>query len=115
MYGSILTSVTRSPRASSNAPIDADATPFPSDDTTPPVTKMNFVFDVPFVMPALRNVAPNPQKNRSPVAEPWRFSARVTAWGAASPEPATGLEYRSRYARVSTRVRAPQGRGRRTA
>ena len=43
MYGSILTSVTLRPRASSSAPIDADARPLPSDETTPPVTKMNLV------------------------------------------------------------------------
>src|SRR5688572_7333576 len=42
MYGSIFRSVTRKPRASSNDPIEAAASPLPSDDTTPPVTKMNF-------------------------------------------------------------------------
>jgi hypothetical protein len=30
------------PRASSSAPIDAAASPLPSEETTPPVTKMNF-------------------------------------------------------------------------
>src|SRR5438093_12383170 len=40
MYGSIFWSVTRRPRASSSAPIDAAASPLPRDDTTPPVTKM---------------------------------------------------------------------------
>src|SRR5215831_18836979 len=43
MYGSIFCSVTRKPRASSSDPIEAAASPLPKDDTTPPVTKMNFV------------------------------------------------------------------------
>src|SRR2546426_6215496 len=42
MYGSIFCSVTRNPRASSNAPIEAAASPLPRDETTPPVTKMYF-------------------------------------------------------------------------
>src|SRR5215510_10901774 len=42
MYGSILSRVTFSPRASSNAPREAAASPLPSEETTPPVTKMNF-------------------------------------------------------------------------
>src|SRR5437667_1494432 len=42
MYGSIFWSVTRRPRASRSAPIDAAASPLPRDDTTPPVTKMYF-------------------------------------------------------------------------
>src|SRR5215813_214212 len=42
MYGSIFCSVTRKPRASSSAPIEAAARPLPRDDTTPPVTKMYF-------------------------------------------------------------------------
>jgi hypothetical protein len=32
------------PRASSNEPMEAEASPLPRDDTTPPDTKMNFVF-----------------------------------------------------------------------
>src|SRR5262245_31198627 len=43
MYGSIFCSVTRKPRASNSDPIEAAASPLPKDDTTPPVTKMNFV------------------------------------------------------------------------
>ena len=43
MYGSSLRCVTRRPRASSSAPSDALARPFPIDDTTPPVTKTNLV------------------------------------------------------------------------
>src|SRR5262249_27125255 len=42
-YGSSLRNVTRSPRASSSAPSDAEESPLPSDDSTPPVTKMNLV------------------------------------------------------------------------
>src|SRR5262249_33449701 len=39
-YGSNFCSVTRRPRLSSRHPMDAAAIPFPSDETTPPVTKM---------------------------------------------------------------------------
>src|SRR5439155_1713781 len=42
MYGSIFCSVTRNPRASNSAPIEAAASPLPRDETTPPVTKMYF-------------------------------------------------------------------------
>src|SRR5581483_7792066 len=41
MYGSNFCIVTVYPWPSSSAPIDAAARPLPSDDTTPPVTKMN--------------------------------------------------------------------------
>src|SRR5512136_2339474 len=40
MYGSNFWRVTRYPCPSSKQPIDAAARPLPSDDTTPPVTKM---------------------------------------------------------------------------
>src|SRR5580704_16822751 len=43
MYGSSLTCVTRSPRASSNAPTEALASPLPIDETTPPVTNTYLV------------------------------------------------------------------------
>src|SRR5580700_381362 len=43
MYGSSLTCVTRSPRASSKAPIDALASPLPMEETTPPVTNTYLV------------------------------------------------------------------------
>src|SRR5512139_3580458 len=36
-------------RLSSRAPIDADASPLPSDDTTPPVTNMNLVMRLPLL------------------------------------------------------------------
>src|SRR5262245_31249785 len=42
MYGSIFCRETLKPRASSSAPMAAAARPLPSDETTPPVTKMYF-------------------------------------------------------------------------
>jgi hypothetical protein len=42
MYGSSFMMVTRMPRASSRAPMAAEERPLPSDESTPPVTKMNF-------------------------------------------------------------------------
>src|SRR3954447_18317225 len=42
-YGSSFCMVTRSPRLESNAPRELAVRPLPSDDTTPPVTKTNFV------------------------------------------------------------------------
>ncbi|MNL12529.1 hypothetical protein D3C87_1334010 [compost metagenome] len=36
--------VTRCPRASNNAPKLAAVSPFPMEETTPPVTKINFCF-----------------------------------------------------------------------
>src|SRR5512135_2510481 len=50
MYGSSLRCVTSSPRFSISAPIDAAASPFPSELTTPPVTNRYFVFFVRFTM-----------------------------------------------------------------
>src|SRR6185369_16011681 len=49
-YGSSFWIVTRNPRDLSSRPSDADAIPFPSDDTTPPVTTMIFAI----VPPSLR-------------------------------------------------------------
>src|SRR4029079_8590123 len=43
MYGSNFISVTLKPRASRIAPTEEAATPFPREDTTPPVMKMNLV------------------------------------------------------------------------
>src|SRR5687768_17192223 len=42
-YGSNLSTVTRRPRSASSRPREAAAIPFPSEDTTPPVTKMYLV------------------------------------------------------------------------
>src|SRR5689334_8618316 len=55
MYGSILRCVTRSPRLSISAPIEAEASPLPSEETTPPVTKMNLVLTL-----AMRCLSPGP-------------------------------------------------------
>src|SRR3982750_1575055 len=43
MYGSSLRLVTRTPREARIAARDAAAMPFPSEETTPPVTKTNLV------------------------------------------------------------------------
>src|SRR4029079_14514739 len=43
MYGSSLMCVTRRPRASISAPIEAAPRPLPIEETTPPVTKTNLV------------------------------------------------------------------------
>ena len=43
MYGSNFSIETRSPRSTSSRPSDAAAMPLPSDETTPPVTKMYLV------------------------------------------------------------------------
>src|SRR6185503_12227595 len=43
MYGSSFMCVTPRPRASISAPMDADVSPLPIDETTPPVTNTNFV------------------------------------------------------------------------
>src|ERR1700677_5031143 len=45
-YGSNFIRLTLIPRASSKQPIEAAASPLPSEDTTPPVTKMYFA-DIP--------------------------------------------------------------------
>src|SRR5215472_11468483 len=44
MYGSSLRNVMSRPRFSRRAPMLAEASPFPRELTTPPVTKMYFVF-----------------------------------------------------------------------
>src|SRR5215213_6071012 len=43
MYGSIFSIETLRPELSSSAPMDAEARPLPSAETTPPVTKMYLV------------------------------------------------------------------------
>src|SRR5213593_2602472 len=42
-YGSNFSRLTLNPRLSSKHPMEAAASPFPSDETTPPVTNMNFL------------------------------------------------------------------------
>src|SRR5438093_13162983 len=46
-YGSNFSRLTVKPRLSRRHPMDADASPLPSDETTPPVTNINF-FSIPF-------------------------------------------------------------------
>src|ERR1051326_2554675 len=46
-YGSNFCRLTLSPRLSSRHPSDAAASPLPSDDTTPPVTKIYFAISPP--------------------------------------------------------------------
>src|SRR6478736_9140638 len=55
MYGSNFCSATLYPWSSRRRAIDAAASPFPSEDTTPPVTKMNFTgrLSVCWVIPPL--------------------------------------------------------------
>src|SRR5688572_19388189 len=43
MYGSSFMCVTARPRASISAPMDAEVSPLPMDETTPPVTRTNLV------------------------------------------------------------------------
>src|SRR5215212_158039 len=68
MYGSSFCSWTVRPRATSRRPIEAAAMPLPSEDTTPPVTKMKRV--VPFVGASDMRVIPSdrvylPQQRRT--------------------------------------------------
>src|ERR1700678_167334 len=46
-YGSNFCSDTRRPRLSSRQPMEAAAMPLPSDETTPPVTKIYLAMDIP--------------------------------------------------------------------
>src|SRR5262245_25678171 len=48
--------VTRKPRASINAPIDAEVRPLPMDETTPPVTRTNLVRRLTGELPPSRSV-----------------------------------------------------------
>src|SRR4029450_6823704 len=127
MYGSILTSVTRRPRASRSAPIDAEATPLPSDDTTPPVTKMNFVFDPLFAMPTPpRQSGParapeavgdhHRRHERKTVAQSRSRGGPLPGHGggrAAFPELATGLRHKRRRPGGVNGRRGPPPRARR--
>src|SRR3954468_9644 len=53
MYGSNFCMVTLNPRSTSRRPSEAAAMPFPSEDTTPPVTKMYLVAVEPVISPVL--------------------------------------------------------------
>src|SRR6185295_2864992 len=49
MYGSSLRKVIFNPRLSSRLPIEAEASPFPKEETTPPVTKINLLIVAPIL------------------------------------------------------------------
>src|SRR6266542_3279224 len=100
MYGSIFWSVTRKPRASSSEPMEADAKPVPSDDTTPPVTKMYFV--------ATSSLLPG----RQPVSHILDFSVSIP--GRAVESPVAEIIEHLRHRRPATdpelhHVVSPQG------
>src|SRR5579864_6823202 len=61
IYGSSFTIATLRPRASSIAPSEAEAMPFPREDTTPPVTNTNRVIEVRIT----RRVKSLPQEGRT--------------------------------------------------
>src|SRR5438034_11627624 len=60
MYGSSLRLVTRTPREARIAASDAAAMPFPSEETTPPVTKTNLVIERSRKSAFYRNVPTRP-------------------------------------------------------
>src|ERR1043165_4102433 len=49
MWGSSLRNVIFNPRLSSRLPIEAEASPFPKEETTPPVTKINLLIVAPIL------------------------------------------------------------------
>src|SRR5580700_4667574 len=67
MYGSSFCIRTRSPRRSSNRPIDAEVSPLPRLLTTPPVTKICLVVmrGPPGVLGNERNDTPEPHKRNT--------------------------------------------------
>src|SRR5512138_618854 len=65
MYGSSLRCWTSRPRFSRSAPMDAAASPFPREETTPPVTNMNFVF-----LPRFTMAVPSPSHPLVPEEPP---------------------------------------------
>src|SRR5271167_291635 len=69
-YGSNFCRETFRPRLSIRQPIDAAASPLPSEDTTPPVTKMYFAAMPSSVVGicAARGTAPTAPENREPLA-----------------------------------------------
>src|SRR4029453_8715420 len=68
-YGSSLRNVILRPGASSTAPRDAHESPLPSDDSTPPVTKMNLVGRL-LIVPPLFGSSHDRPTPRCCVAEP---------------------------------------------
>src|SRR5690606_27328172 len=77
MYGSSLMLVTRRPRASMSAPMEAAARPFPMELTTPPVTKMYFVGLEFMASSARRRTTVNAEKPHGV----WGFSGTSAPFG----------------------------------
>src|SRR5580658_720091 len=82
-YGSHFWRVTLRPRLSSRQPIEAAATPFPREETTPPVTKMYFgpvrkAPEFPPVESAYYLLWSEPSRVSNPRSESQCFAAR--AW-----------------------------------
>src|SRR5947207_5461077 len=75
MYGSIFCRVTRRPRASISAPIDAAARPFPRDETTPPVTKMYLGGKSPLLSGCRVPSVPRPCADKGFLVAPFRHRA----------------------------------------
>src|SRR5215831_12447021 len=65
-YGSNFSRFTVNPRLSNRHPIEADAKPLPSDETTPPVTKINF-FSINKRSPRLSATSSDRLECRSPM------------------------------------------------
>jgi hypothetical protein len=113
MYGSSFIIVTRSPRASRIAPSEAAAMPLPSEDTTPPVTKMRGVIGIPGdsesgILPATGRTALN-SGTGGPRPDPRRSIDRLAATRAARGAPAAETPAESpppasRYVLVQIRV-----------
>src|SRR5665213_265823 len=108
-YGSNFCNDTRSPRLSSRQPMEAAAMPFPSDETTPPVTKMYLAMDIPlsaFLTTVQREPTPAPDP---PACRPPTIRIRF---------PLRGHDDRSRWPAIvpavpSARGDPPEGRNRR--
>src|SRR3979409_1573794 len=81
MYGSNFCMVTLRPRSTSNRPNDAAAKPFPTEDTTPPVTKMYLVALGPVVIrPVLERRASGLQPVEDRPLCPHREARTLPAW-----------------------------------
>ena len=65
MYGSNFCSATVRPRATSRRPIEAAAMPLPSEETTPPVTKMKRVLPLGRRRQACERLLPSESRSRS--------------------------------------------------
>src|SRR6476646_10757367 len=67
MYGSNFCSATLYPWSSRRRPMDAAASPFPSEDTTPPVTKMYFTgrLSVCWVIPPISGSSPSGDRHQA--------------------------------------------------